>query len=320
MLLGAAVEVPLTTITVGGESKQFRFQPPFKAITSQEDMQRFKEGQAFASVRDFLLSLNDACKYKKIGSQPALSPACSSVIKVLQTLSGWVDEVPPIQQPMRYGNKAFRDWFDKAEAGMHTLVEEMLPEQLRPASVEIAPYLLHSLGNKTRIDYGTGHENCFICFLTALAQIGFFVAEDAESLALAVFWEYLRLARKLQLQYKLEPAGSHGCWSLDDYQFVPFMWGSAQLIDHDALKPSSIHDDGLVAAYAKEFYYMHCVEFIKEVKSGHISENSPMINDISGLPSWSKVNKGMCSMYFAEVMGKLPVMQHTFFGSILPPP
>eukprot|EP00961_Rhodomonas_salina_P245335 3314802-Rhodomonas_salina.1 len=83
----------------------------------------------YARTDTSLLSLNDACKYKKIGSQPALSPACSRHDFCLLTSRYTRDQgaadavgVPPIQQPMRYGNKAFRDWFDKAEAGMHTLV------------------------------------------------------------------------------------------------------------------------------------------------------------------------------------------------------
>ena len=88
----------------------------------------------------------------------------------------------------------------------------------------------------------------------------------------------------------LEPAGSHGVWGLDDYHFLPFLFGAAELIDHHkVILPENIHEQSLIDEYADEYMYLHCIQFIRKVKKGPFHEHSPMLHDISGAASWNKV-------------------------------
>jgi serine/threonine-protein phosphatase 2A activator len=55
-------------------------------------------------------------------------------------------------------HRLHRTWFAKVSAAAPELLQQhVLPERLRGAAAELAEYLADSLGNATRIDYGTGH-------------------------------------------------------------------------------------------------------------------------------------------------------------------
>ena len=81
------------------------------------------------------------------------------------------------------------------------------------------------------MDYGTGHETSFALFLLCLTLLRFIQPEPEQDrqLVLVVFLRYLQLCWRLQDVYRLEPAGSHGVWGLDDYSFLCYIFGSAQL-------------------------------------------------------------------------------------------
>lgn len=191
--------------------------------------------------------------------------------------------------------------------------------------VELAAYLVDAFGHPVRLDYGTGHESSFMVFLYSLFKLGCFGNPPTEppspkclkAITLSIWTQYLHVTRGVQTDYMLEPAGSHGVWGLDDYHCLPFYFGACQLIPHKEFTPESIHDNAILEQESDRYMYFGCIKYIKELKKNvPFFESSPMLNDISHLPSWSKVVTGLLKLYEGEVLDKRQVVQHFVFGNI----
>ncbi|KFZ58842.1 Serine/threonine-protein phosphatase 2A activator, partial [Antrostomus carolinensis] len=329
---------------------QQSFMIPKKEINMVSDMAKWKRSQAYADYMGFILTLNEGVRGKKLTCEYKVSEVgedlqsfpqdaealcvlsgweirevtsgqklpIEKLVALLNTLDRWIDETPPVDQPSRFGNKAFRTWYAKLDQEAEKLVATVIPKHLADAAPEVAVYLKESVGNSTRIDYGTGHEAAFAAFLCCLCKIGVLRVDDQMAIVFKVFNRYLEVMRKLQKTYRMEPAGSQGVWGLDDFQFLPFIWGSSQLIDHPNLEPRHFVDEKVVNENHKDFMFLECILFITEMKTGPFAEHSNQLWNISAVPSWSKVNQGLIRMYKAECLEKFPVIQHFKFGSLLP--
>ncbi|KAF8625855.1 hypothetical protein AX17_006751 [Amanita inopinata Kibby_2008] len=291
---------------------------PQRAILSPEQLEWFQTSQTRQDILSYIEALNEAVINTKLTDECIVSPGVTAILNILNQIEQLAKETPPVDNSAsRFGNPAFRTFYDKVSE-ISPSQHETLPEFPREAIPEASTYLNESWGNRTRIDYGSGMELNFLCWLICLERLGVVSKPDYKALVLRVFWRYIQVMRTLQSAYWLEPAGSHGVWGLDDYHFLPFLWGSAQLRGHKYIRPRAIHDSEIVDEYSKHYMYFACIAFINSIKTASLRWHSPMLDDISAVKTWDKVNSGMIKMYQAEVLNKLPVIQHFLFGSILP--
>ncbi|CAL1715873.1 unnamed protein product [Somion occarium] len=304
---------PLRQIPI---SEAARLTPPKLRIKTDDDVACWRDTRGYHDYGLFLRRLNESVVgYFLPYSSPSMTQATTSILSMLDKLDSWINEIPPLPTPQRFGNLAFRTWGKKLEDNVDSLLTSLLPSEFAASIPLISPYLVTSFGSFTRMDYGTGHETSFALFLLCLTLIRFFepLPEQERDLVLVVFLRYLRLCWRLQDVYRLEPAGSHGVWGLDDYSFLSYIFGSAQLRESD-ISVTTI----LRRPLPPTNLYFLSISRIHEVKTGPFHEHSSQLYNIAtGVPRWAKVNSGLFKMYEAEVLGKRVVVQHIPLGGLM---
>lgn len=288
---------------------------------SPEDHQLFLKSETCTLVEAFVFGIADSVRDRALSSIKSTerTDVVDKVVNILAQAEAILERCPPEDTGSRFGNPVFRTYLDEVDKALPSWHAQLaLTDQ--PLVDEISTYLAHSFGNKRRIDYGSGHELNFFLWLLCLNRLSLLPPSTFPALALTVLPAYLRVMRKIQSSYYLEPAGSHGVWGLDDYQFLPFLFGAAQLLHHPYITPKSIHNALVLEEEGKEYLYLDQIAFVNSVKNvDGLRWHSPMLDDVSAAKNWAKIEGGMRKMFRKEILEKLPVMQHFLFGSLVKP-
>jgi Phosphotyrosyl phosphate activator (PTPA) protein len=233
-------------------------------------------------------------------------------------------DYPPLPSDEDYDAELLQTCTEQGrEAAQTTDKDETIADS---TVTELCAHMYDAFGHPIRLDYGTGHESSFQIVLFVLFKAGVFgnpptsppTKRRLKAATIVVWTAYLAITRLIQKDYRLEPAGSHGVWGLDDYHCIVFYYGAQQLVPCHGSVPSDIYQPHRESPPDYYIYYS-CIDFIQKLKSkAPFFETSPMLHDISSLPSWSKVASGLLKLYEGEVLSKLPVVQHWVFGPLFP--
>lgn len=213
------------TLEVFDPSVPRTFQSPVKKINEGQDVTFFLCSKAYADIVTFLLQLNvsmfpmtDHAGLTKVFDIGATSVHFSEPVLKLQAmiakLDSYVDEAPPETGPRRFGNMAFRTWYNLVEARIDELLRESLASKVlefkkedddESGSIEeLRAYLYGSFGSAQRLDYGTGHELSFLAFLACIWKLGGFSLSgggaEERAIVLGVFEPCVILLR-LEIQH-----------------------------------------------------------------------------------------------------------------------
>ena len=281
-----------------------------KLINKEIDLQKWIDSETYNKIVGRLTKLGESVKSVSRSEKKQPSAMVQNILNVLDKCKQLLDETEITSEKVKFGNVGFRIWLTNVFKSKEELFKEITDNN------DALNYFCQSFGSWTRIDYGTGHELNFLAFITALFELNILKEDDCQSVVLDVFWKYWDLTLLIQVKYSLEPAGTHGVWGLDDYVFLPFLFGAYQLIDHPLITPQNVVYPEISSKYENENSYCKWIEIIRKVKVGDFETCARCISTLTAVPSFEKIAIGLTKMYKGEVMNKFPVVQHFRFGTI----
>ncbi|KAG0419937.1 Serine/threonine-protein phosphatase 2A activator [Dictyocoela roeselum] len=253
---------------------------------------------ACEKIKDFVKTIDSSIK-----SEPQTTN--ERIGCILKRIKDKSIEIQLTSSPQRYGNRAFQQ--------LHGFVESL-------SIGDGQAYLSMSFGNPVRIDYGTGHELNFLCFVFCMREMG----EIKNNEVFNTLCEYFSVVRIIISKFNLEPAGSHGPWGLDDYQVLPFLFGSAEIVRDikkiGMMANGKVFEELVDGELGCSYEYGRTLKFVESQKCKFnktgFDKHSPFIWELHKQP-WESVNKSLYDLFVEDVLAKAVVTQHFIFTKYL---
>lgn len=148
----------------------------------------------------------------------------------------------------------------------------------------------------------------------------------------AIFGRYLDVVDQVIQSYQLKPSkseygGNLGNWYLSGYQFVGFLWGSAQLegISGDVFAPDGklslsspaavITDVDTCRRHRDEYVFAKCMDAVyrRAVNGVPLWYHSYQLWNLTALQRWDRVNGCLMAAYQREVLDRFEVIHQLVF-------
>ncbi|TDG38899.1 hypothetical protein AWZ03_014679 [Drosophila navojoa] len=246
--------------------------------------------------------------------EPHGYPVSLTMRKLCNLIDGLIGQLRLVRA---HSMSSYRIWSHQMLHEVFQMLEKALPADKCEHVGELGQYLGNSFGNFTRADYGTGNELSFIFFLCSLFRAGILIAEDEPAAALMLFSRYLKCVRRLQSLFDLKPSSHQGAYSLDDFQFVAYMWGVAQLCYEPPFSPRELFDRAVIREWRNEYLIVGCVAFLASSKPGTFAMHSNLLWSVASLSSWPQVYNGLQNMYLKEVISQFHLLRELCFGKLM---
>lgn len=98
-----------------GERKERVFQIPQKLIKNAEEIKIWESSETYYDLLGFINSACVCVQGKSLKHPCQVSPAVKKILDVLSEMEKLLTETPPILTVQRFGNQAFRSWFEKVK-------------------------------------------------------------------------------------------------------------------------------------------------------------------------------------------------------------
>ncbi|XP_017082210.1 serine/threonine-protein phosphatase 2A activator [Drosophila eugracilis] len=296
---------------------------PVCRVQSNLDLEAWQLSKAYYTLITYLNDVSSEIQGIQNTDTFPISQNILRVTAIFEKLDALIQSNPPAPvvqgSGLDPGNKSFRRWAHNMLRDIYQMVEKALPPSKCRHVNELGWYLSSSFGSSTKIEYGTGNELNFLFFICSLFKAEILTREeDLAASALVLFDRYLKFVRRLQVTYSVVSSNWNGGYSLDKFQFVPFIWGVAQLCYEAPFSPQKMLDEDTIAKYRKNYLLIDCVGHMANTYIGTFARHSSQLWCLAALSSWTKIHRGLMFMFTDDILLEFDILSALRFGELMP--